>query len=259
MSKPAAAPKKGAKGGTTHLSARERRIAISLWERGEVTLEELGRRFKRTPGAFAKFFSTHKIRKGSKSAAVAAQVEEKLNEQSVREAEETAKDISEVKKESLQLHKAIRKLVAHSIAEARRNNRAMSTIGNDMKALAHAATVVKISREESYIILGIDPDEEIKKRHEDNLTDLEVRTLTDEEIRMRTLEAGNSLGDDDLLGLAELVEDDLGDIPTDEEADTDELDALMGYAEELAAKTPETPAPAEGTAAAPPATEGEPE
>lgn len=147
--------------------------AILLWKQGETTLRALSEKYGVSEGRLSEKFGQLKIKKGELLARQQAAAEQAL----ILEPSELAKRIFETKNDTYRLIAMLRKAVAAEFVRARANEKPLSTISADIKAIRDAAQAVRICREEAYAVLGIKDDE-----GGDELPDLNVRGLTEVEI-----------------------------------------------------------------------------
>jgi hypothetical protein len=181
------------------MAPRHRREAIELWERGEVTIDDLSKRYNKHPDTFRRLFRENGVEKGSKAKKFEEKVAEKVEKQLSDDAIETANRIKETRDGSYRMLKAIQALVSHEIRKAQEENRSLATTEKTMKALKLSAETVEITRRGRFDILGLNKDD----YDDEEVPDLEVRELTDEEIRRRMAAAEAEMEDEDDLDVVE--------------------------------------------------------
>jgi transposase-like protein len=181
-----------------HLTPAQKAEIQQLWRLGEVTLEDLAKRFDKN-------VSTIKVViKGVKKGELAEEVEKAV----VDDASEYAKRVKETKEEHYRMAAALAKLTYATIGAAKRDGKPLATVGGDIKTLQIAAQTLKITREERYAVLGITVDDDNADKP---MPDLIVQELTQddiEELHQQQLMQQDDFGDDALLMEEEQEEDD---------------------------------------------------
>lgn len=161
------------------MTEKEWRTAKTLWESGEVTIEELTKRFGRHKQTFIKYFKKHGIVKGAKSEKLKAKVEEKMHEEVANDAAIIAARIKETKEEHYKMASGLAKLTWAEILKAKQDGIPVGAALNNLKALDTAMTVLKKAREERYAVLGLDRPDAID---ENDVPELVIQELTAEQI-----------------------------------------------------------------------------
>lgn len=161
------------------LTAKERREAAALWEAGEITLEELGRRFDRHPQTFNKYFAKNGIKKGSKADKLKAKVEERVQQDAANDAAIIAARIKETKEEHYKMASGLAKLTWAELLKAKKDGVPVGAVLNNLKALDSAMSTLKKAREERYAVLGLDRPDAID---ENDVPELVIQELTAEQI-----------------------------------------------------------------------------
>ncbi len=185
--------------------------AEALWRSGEVTLEDLARRFDIRRETLSRHFARNKVVKGSEAAEHARHVADKLREKALGDRMVIVDRIRETKESHYKWSDALAKLAMQALVTAQKKGMPLSTTLNDLKAVHRAAAIVQIARNERWAVLGLDKD----VVDEDSLPDLIIHELTPEQIKaMQEAHDADDLGFD-LAG----VEDTTGD----EEADGDDV------------------------------------
>lgn len=169
-------PVKKARG---RLSTAEWRKATALWESGEVTLEELAKRFDRHKQSFSKYFAKHGIKKGAKADKIKEKVEKKIEQDVVNDAAIIAARIKETKEEHYKMASGLAKLTWAEILKAKQDGVPVGAVLNNLKALDSAMATLKKAREERYAVLGLDRPDAID---ENDVPELVIQELTAEQI-----------------------------------------------------------------------------
>ena len=180
----------------TRMTPRQWAEAEALWEAGEVTLDDLATRFDKDRSAFVRYFKKHGIVKGSRAAARKEEVKEAVAAAGIDEATVLANRIRETKEDHYKMSSALAKLVWAEVLTAKKDEKPLSAIKDNLKALDNAINVLMKARMERFAILGLDKDDYVD---EDGLPELVISELTAaqiEELRNRDeegLEAGTAV------------------------------------------------------------------
>ncbi|WP_186296784.1 hypothetical protein [Cupriavidus campinensis] len=198
----APAPKKG-----TRMTPKQWAEAEALWEAGDVTLDELARRFSKDKSILSRHFKNHGIVKGAAKEEHKRKVAEEVTRQAQEEAAVLAARIRMTKEEHYKMAEALAKLTWKEVLEVNKTGRPMSTALNNLKALDSAMTVLKKAREERYAVLGLDRTDFVD---DSALPELVISELTNEQI-----EAMRDRQEDDDTSLPELSEE--GELPDEDD------------------------------------------
>ncbi len=186
---------------TPRMTPRQWAEAEALWEVGEVTLDDLAKKFSRDRTVFTRYFKKHGIVKGSKAAARKEEVKEAVAAAGIDEATVLASRIRETKEDHYKMASAVAKLAWAEVLTAKKESKPFSSIKDNLKALDNAMNVLAKARMERYAVLGLDKDDYVD---EDGLPELVISELTAaqiEELRNRDeegLEAGTAVIPDEL-------------------------------------------------------------
>lgn len=204
-----------------HLTPAEKAEAIALWKAGTVTLDDLCVRFKKDRSTFLRLFKDAGVEKGEAKAEVERKVAETVSAMVLDDAAVLAKRIKDTKEDQYRFVNGVSKLAWNIIVTAQQEKRPPATYATDMKSLEMAMRVFKMSREEKYTLLGINPDEE---NDDKPLPELRVQELTAQDIKElheRSLMADDELGLNESLGDEELIGDDAGEDEDNERVEED--------------------------------------
>jgi hypothetical protein len=174
-------PKKtgGRKPGSRSLSEKQKAEACALYAAGELTIEQLAERYKRTPRAMSAMFAKAGVKKGDKRAEVQAAVTQQVNQQIAGDAGVIAGKIKETKDSHYAAAKVIAGLIQKQLVTAQQNGKGFAIVQNEIKTLKLAAEALATLRAERFVILGIADGE---KDDNDELPDLGVHEMTAEQI-----------------------------------------------------------------------------
>lgn len=205
-----------------HLTASQKAEAIALWRAGEVTLDDLAKKFKKDRTTFVRLFDAAGVKKGEAKEETEKRVQEAVERAIVDDATVLANRVKETREDHYKYATGLAKLTWSIVVKTTQEGRAIGTAAADMKALQLASQVMKTVREERYAILNINNDADDEDRP---LPDLVVQELTAEDIRemhrqqiMTVDELGiedKELGDESLID--DVVEDDGDDEVVEEE------------------------------------------
>ena len=204
-----------------HLTLVQKAEAIALWKAGSVTLDDLAKKFKKDPSTFARLFREGEIVKGSESEAIVRKVTEMVEQSIVTDSAILAQRIKETKEDHFKMARGVAKLTWSLLLSARQENRPMGLLAADMKALQSAAIIFKLTREESYAVLGIKNDDDNGDRP---LPDLVVQELTAKDIK--AMHAQKLMSDDELSGLkvSEFGDEELIPVIGDDEEENERVE-----------------------------------
>jgi transposase-like protein len=211
------APQKKGGGRTTgsrSLTEAQKAEAIALYQSGELTLEQLSKRFNRTPRALSSMFAKAEVKKGEKRDEVRAAVQQQVQQQMMGDVGVVAARIRETKESHYNAAKVIAGLIQKQLLNAQQKGQPFATVQNEIKTLKLAAEALATVRQERFVILGIADGE---KDDNDDLPDLGVHEMTAEQIlemQQRQDESGLDMGDDDVMTVMPL--------PAPGEEDSDE-------------------------------------
>lgn len=196
-----------------HLTETQKTELLSLWKAGAVTLDDLAKRYKSSLATIKRVISMAGAKKGEDAEEVRKQVEEKVKAAVLDDASVLAQRIRDTKEEHYKMATGLAKLTWNLIATARQNNAPMGALKNDMQALKAAADILKVTREERYMTLGIREEEDPEDKP---MPELVISELTAEDIKqMHKAQVQEDLGELDMsLGDEEVaqIDDEDGDV-----------------------------------------------
>lgn len=169
--------------------------AEALWGAGEVTLDQLAKRFKKSKSTFEKHFSRRGLKKGFKAEAIQRKITTAVESSIVDDTTVIASRIRETKEEHYKMAAGLAKLTWSEILTVKQNGAPMASAMNNLKALDSAMSVLKKAREERYAVLGLDRADYVD---EGGLPELVIAELTAdqiEELRNRDSTEFDELGD----------------------------------------------------------------
>lgn len=188
---------------SAHLTARQKAEAKALWERGEVTLDDLSKKFGKAPETFSRLFSREGVQKGSKAKEVEKKTQAAVEAAMEREAVTLAQRVITCKDDHYKFFDALRKLTVAEIASARQRNAPLASVMNNIKTLREAAQVGDITQKKMFEILGINP---LKDKADEDLPELKILELSQEK-ELELAERQQSADEDLDIGTSELPED----------------------------------------------------
>ncbi len=216
-------PPKPIKGKGRLMTTSEKAECVALWEAGEVTIEDLAKRFGRNPLTISKVLSDAKAVRGRASKEVIEKAKTKISEDATTEASKLAARIRETKEEHYVLSRTISNMIYKELrASAAPGGVDFGNRAQTIKALESAAKALKVVREERYAVLGILNGEDMDT---ESLPDLVIQELSAEDVAvLRSMDGEDGLDDvggESIEELDEGLDDDLGDDDVVVEGDDD--------------------------------------
>lgn len=151
----------------------------ALWEAGDVTLDDLAKRYGKPRSTFSRHFDKHKIVKGSAADENKTAVKEEVKKVAIDEATVLAGRIRETKEEHYKMAAGIAKLTWGEILKAKQDGQPVAVAMNNLKALESAMNVLTKARNERWAVLGLDKESYVD---EEGLPELLISELTAEQI-----------------------------------------------------------------------------
>ena len=193
------------------LTPSQKAEAAALWRAGTVTLEDLGKRFKKRPEAFSRLFKRMGIEKGSTSDSVEKRVkriEAEVEARIVSSVDETLRRIAATKEDHYRYSQGIAKLVWAELVRARQAGIDIGSLKDVMATLKLAGDVIGGARKELFEVLDV--EKHSKTVDLDDLPELTVRELTQSEIGQLRTASTDDMGIDEDAG-ADMLPDDLAE------------------------------------------------
>jgi hypothetical protein len=162
------------------LTVAQKAEAAALWRSGAVTLDDLAKKFKKTPEMFSRLFSRMGIKKGEGVPALVKEAEKKITERVLSDTEETLKRIAQVKESHYQMSRQLAVLAFRDLQQARAAELDIAKLKETMLVYKLIGDIVGNSRKELFEILNVEKHE--AQSDLDDLPDLTVRELTQSEI-----------------------------------------------------------------------------
>ena len=201
----------------THLNSAQKAEAIALWKSGAVTLADLEAKFKKDRTTFIRLFKDAGVEKGESKEEVSKKIQASVESSLIGDASQLAERIRNTKEEHYKMASSLARIAWTMLADAKKNNKPIGTLQGDMRSLQMAAQVLKITREERYIVLGVKAEDDNEDRP---LPELTVQELTAEDIKRMHAEQLQQTADE--LGLNEI--EDLGDEAVVDEIEDDRVE-----------------------------------
>lgn len=181
--------------GTKNLTASQRAEAVLLWRAGQVTLEDLAKKFKRRPETFSRMFKRMGIEKGSAVAEQAEKMAKAAETAALNDVEVTLSRIAKARDEHYQMSSSLAKIAWSEIVRVKKAGLPIESLKDTMATLKMAGEIVGNSRKELFEVLNV-------AKHEaagsiEDLPELTVRELSSEDIEQ--LQQSQPI-DDDTLG-----------------------------------------------------------
>lgn len=177
----------------TTLTPRDWAEIEELWSMGEVTLDDLSKRYKVSTTHLSRTLSERGVKKGSKAAEIQAQIKERVHEQQMSNTVEMLRRIEETKEEHYKYAQTLSKLIFKLIAKQIQEKRSVSAIKDDIKTLRDSLQALQIARNERWAVLGLDKDADTGQES----TTLIVQEMTAQDVEeVRDRYRKSSLADD---------------------------------------------------------------
>lgn len=174
--KPAASEKSLRK----NLTMREWARIEALWEEGDVTYQELVKRYGHSVSTYDRHFKAHGIVKGAKAHKAKARIAAELEQSMVDDATVMASRIRETKEDHYKMASALAKLTWNEILQAKKDGKPLGIALNNLKSLHNAMGILKAAREERYAVLGLDRPDHVDAN---TVPELVIAELTAEQVQ----------------------------------------------------------------------------
>jgi AraC-like DNA-binding protein len=194
--------------------------AIRLYELGDVTMEDLAKRYKKSRRTFARIFSERGVKKGSASAEHAARVAEAVDAAALSDVAITAKRIKDSREQSYKLGDMMQKLVGLRVKQAREKGEDLALSRPFFQSIQDASKAIQIGQTIMNEALGLNDE----KQESDEIPELEIREMTADQIEGAKKGQQMEEGLDGLLGEIEEELDDDDTPGTDQEAPGSTID-----------------------------------
>lgn len=181
--------------GTKNLTASQRAEAVLLWRAGQVTLEDLAKKFKRRPETFSRMFKRMGIEKGSAVAEQAEKMAKAAETAALNDVEVTLSRIAKARDEHYQMSSSLAKIAWSEIVRVKKAGLPIESLKDTMATLKMAGEIVGNSRKELFEVLNVAKHEAAGSM--EDLPELTVRELSSEDIEQ--LQQSQPI-DDDTLG-----------------------------------------------------------
>lgn len=187
-----------------NLTLSQKAEAAALWKSGSVTLEALGKRFKKRPQAFSRLFKKMGIEKGADVAAAIKKVTDASEARMLTSTEETLKKILAMKDDHFKMASGLARLAWNEIVRAKTEKIDIASLKELMITLKLAGEVISNGRKEISYVLNVEKHD--KDVDPNELPELTVRELTGNEVVQ--LREQNGEGDlDSDMGVSMMPED----------------------------------------------------
>lgn len=180
-----------------YLTPKEWAQVKAIWEAGEMTLEELAAKYNIRRETLGRRFKKEGVVKGSKAERFGEKVHDDLAKRIKEENEVLAQRIRQTKEENFLWLSSISKLTMQTVADARKNGQPMSMVYPELKALEKAAQILRITRDQLWVVLGLDKDDMPDFAEMPDLPITEMSALEIEELKQKSLARSLGLDDED--------------------------------------------------------------
>lgn len=167
--------------GKRHLTVSQKAEAAALWRSGEYTLEELSKKFGKTPEALSRLFKRMGAVKGEAAKEAAKKRDEMLEAKMLADAEETMRRILKTREDHYKMSQAIAYMAFKELQQAKAAELDVARLKDVMVVYKMVGEIVGNSRREIFDILNVEKHDQLQEN--DQLPDLTVRELTGEELK----------------------------------------------------------------------------
>jgi len=162
------------------LTVAQKAEAAAMWRTGSVTLDDLSKKYKKTPEMFSRLFTRMGVKKGEGIPALMKEAEKKIVEARVNDTEETLKRIAQVKDSHFKMSQQLAIMAFRDLQQARAAEIDIAKLKDAMTVYKLIGEIVGSSRRELFDILNVERHESLSEM--DELPDLTVRELTQNEV-----------------------------------------------------------------------------
>ena len=162
------------------LTVSQRAEAAALWRTGTVTLEDLGKKFKKRPEAISRILRSMGAAKGEGAVEAAKKIAEEIESKTLSSVAETIKKIHTTKDEHYRMSRGLAQLAWSEIVRARQAKLPLESLKDVMMTLKLAGDVIGNSRKEIFDLLNVEKHD--KSFELEELPELMIRELTHVEI-----------------------------------------------------------------------------
>lgn len=185
------------------LQGKEWTDACDMWQSGRFTLSEISDKYDITVSALHRRFKRNGIEKGAHADLEKKAISQVIQDR-VKDSEELGRVITEVRELNLKGSIMISKRVLLEIKRATDNNKALSTIENNIKSLERAAKVLNTNYNTAEKILHLDHEDD----DSEELPELQVVRMTQADV--------NALREEQERSVKELTGEDIEDLDLDD-------------------------------------------
>lgn len=150
-------------------------LAVSLWERGEVTLRELSERFGVTEAALSQGLKRRGAKRGSKAHLIHKEVEKTLSDERKKMIEE----VYTFKKKYIRYGDFLMTLTMNLITEAKKDDKKLFNIKNEIETIIAATKVYKTIRNDMFHLYDLYNNEHT----DDEQLDFNIGVYTEADIQ----------------------------------------------------------------------------
>lgn len=206
MSAPAEKEVKSRGSRAKSLTVAQKAEAAAMWRAGTVTLDDLSKRFHKSPEMFSRLFSRMGIKKGSGVDAAMRKAEEAIATRTLSDAEENIKRIGKVRDDHFRMSQMLGVMAFRELQQAKSAGLDIGRLKDTFAVYKMVSDVVGNSRKELFEILNVAKYDQ--QTDLDDLPDLTVRELTQDEIlQLQVSPIGDADGADLGVGMLDLEGD----------------------------------------------------
>lgn len=166
------------KGKYSRLTPAQWKRIGTMWELGEVTIQELSKKYGPAPEHISRKFKELGFKHNARAGEYGQKIKKEVDKRIEDDAKKWADRIRDTKEEHYEQITTLNRLAMTEIALAKKDGRPLATADPNLKAIYRAIQINKTAREERYSILGLDQND----GEDDNLPELTIREMTAAEI-----------------------------------------------------------------------------
>lgn len=180
------------------LTVSQRAEAAALWRTGTVTLEDLGKKFKKRPEAISRILKAMGAVKGEGATEAAKKIADEIESKTLSSVAETIKKIHTTKDEHYRMSRGLAQIAWSEIVRAKQAKVPLESLKDLMMTLKLAGEVIGSSRKEIFATLNVEKHD--KSFESEDLPELMIRELTGGEILQLQTNVDNDLSIENDLG-----------------------------------------------------------
>lgn len=188
------------------LTVAQKAEAAALWRTGSVTLDDLAKKYGKTPEMFSRLFTRMGIKKGEAVAEAVKEAEKKIAAHVASDTEVTLQRIAQVRDQHFKMSQALAIMAFKDLQQAKAAELDIGRLKDQMTVYKLVSDVIGNSRKELFEILNVEKHD--AQSDLDDLPELTIRELTNDEIlQLQDTPAEDEDGADLGEGMLDLEDD----------------------------------------------------